>query len=183
LDRERRHSEITPRFRVILESANPGVDAMRLRLFLTGPTDLMRLDGLIVTIRDDNPWRAEGTSLAGGPTREQVAAQIWGPYRFTPGTGPGANSLRGIPGADATGRTTPTCGMPVGEELTFHLEPTFPPSWSQQPIENWRKERGRTVRLRLECHREGWESWILACEVETGIAAAGAPSGGVAEIP
>jgi hypothetical protein len=83
---------------------------MRLRLFLTGPADLARLDRLVVTIRDDHPWRAEGTRLAGGPTREQVAEQIWGPYRFTPGTGPGTDSTRGIPGADPTGRTTPTRG-------------------------------------------------------------------------
>jgi hypothetical protein len=66
-------------------------------------------------------------------------------------------AARGIPGADPVGRTTPTRGMPVGEELEFHLEPTSPPPWSQQPIENWRKERGGMVRLQLECHCEMWE--------------------------
>jgi hypothetical protein len=181
LDRQRRHAELTPHFRVTLERANPGVDTQRLHVFLMGPPELGRLDALTVTIRDDHPWRGQGTPIAGGPTPEQVAEQIWGPYRFTPGTGPGADSVRRIPGADPTGRTTPTRGMPVGEELQFSLEPTRPPQWSQQPTENWRRERGTTVRLQLECHRDGWDPWTLTGEVST-VAVAGAP-GGIVEIP
>jgi hypothetical protein len=69
----------------------------------------------------------------------------------SPGTGPGADSVRGIPGADPTGRVTPSSGMPVGEELTFALEPTRPPAWSHQPQENWLSERGTLIRLRLDC--------------------------------
>jgi hypothetical protein len=167
LDIQRRNAELTPRFRVTCEPSNPGSPTLRLRVFLAGPPELRRLDALIVTIRDDHPWRGQGTPLAGGPTPEQVAAQIWGPYRFIPGTGPGADSVRGIPGADPTGRTTPTGGMPVGEELPFFLEPTFPPSWSQQPQQNWQKERGTVLRLQLECQLEGWEPWTLACEIDT----------------
>jgi hypothetical protein len=167
LDIQRRNAELTPRFRVTCEPSNPGSPTLRLRVFLAGPPELERLDALTVTIRDDNPWRSQGTPLAGGPTSEQVAAQIWGPYRFIPGTGPGADSIRGIPGADPTGRTTPTGGLPVGEELPFFLEPTFPPPWSQQPQDNWLKERGPVVRLRLECHRDGWDPWTLTCEIDT----------------
>lgn len=136
-------------------------------MFLSGPPELERLDELTVTIRDDHPWRGQGTPLAGGPTPEQVAAQIWGPRRFIPGTGPGADPVRGIPGADQTGRATPTGGMPVGEELPFFLEPTRPPAWSQQPQENWLKERGTVVRLRLDCRRDGWEPWTLTAEIDT----------------
>ena len=168
LDFQRRNAELTPRFRVTCEPSNPGSPTLRLGVFLSGPPELERLDALTVTIRDDHPWRGQGTPLAGGPTPEQVAAQIWGPYRFIPGTGPGADHVRGIPGADPTGRTTPTGGMPAGEELPFFLEPTYPPSWSQQPQDNWQKERGTVVRLRLECRREGWDPWILTCEIDTG---------------
>ena len=119
-----------------------------------------------MTIRDDHPWRTQGSPRAGGPTAEQVAEQIWGPFRFRPGTGPGADSVRGIPGADPTGRITPTGGMPVGEELTFLLEPTQPPPWSQRTTEDWQRERGTVVRLRLECHRDGWDPWTLTCAVD-----------------
>jgi len=166
LDMQRRHAELTPRFRVTCEQANPGAPALRLGVFLSGPPELERLDALTVTIRDDHPWRGQGTPLAGGPTPEQVAAQIWGPYRFIPGTGPGAGNVRGIPGADPTGRTTPTGGLPVGEELPFFLEPTQPPSWSKQPYEHWQRERGTVVRLRLECRRDGWDPWAVTCEVD-----------------
>jgi hypothetical protein len=167
LDRHRRNAELTPHFRLTCEPTNPGIETVRLRVLLLGPSELRRLDTLTVRIRDDHPWRGQGTLIAGGPTPEQVARQIWGPYRFTPGTGPGADEVRGVPGADETGRSTPTGGMPVGEELTFFLEPTDPPRWSQQPRDNWRRERGTVVRLQLECRREGWEPWSVAGEVET----------------
>jgi hypothetical protein len=81
-------------------------------------------------IRDDHPWRGQGAPVAGVPTPEQVAEQIWGLYRFVPGTGPGADPVRGVPGADPTGRTAPTGGLPVSEELPFTLELNRPPSWS-----------------------------------------------------
>jgi hypothetical protein len=165
LDADRRQAELTPRFRITCAQANPGADSMHLAIYLLGPPDLERLDGLTVVIRDDHPWRAQGTPLAGGPTPEQVASQIWGRYRFTPGVGPGADSVRGIPGADPTGRTCPTGGMPVGEELPFQLEPTWPPPWSQQPLDAWQEQMGPWLRLRLECHKEGRPPWVLPVEM------------------
>src|SRR5438105_7874572 len=55
IERDRRHAELCPRFRVSsgpLGLANyPGV--FRLRLLLVGPTALGQLDRLTVTIRDD----------------------------------------------------------------------------------------------------------------------------------
>jgi hypothetical protein len=166
LDKQRRNAELTPHFRISREPSNSGSATASLKVFLCGPPELERLDTLTVTIRDDHPWRAQGSPLAGGPTTEQVAAQIWGPFRFVPSTGPGANSVRGIPGADATGRTTPTGGLPVGEELTFALERTQPPPWSQQSTQDWWRDRGTLVRLRLECRRDGWEPWVLTGEID-----------------
>lgn len=167
LDVQRRNVELTPRFRATCTPLNPGTGNMRrLVLTLVGPPELQRLDALTVRIRDDHPWRAEGTPLAGGPTPEQIADQIWGPYRFTPGTGPGADPARGVPGADRTGRSSPTSGLPVGEGLPFQLEPTLPPSWSQQSPQDWSREQGMLVRLSVECRRDGWEPWTLPCELD-----------------
>jgi hypothetical protein len=135
-------------------------------VFLIGPPELERLDALTVTIRDDHPWRGQGTPVAGGPTPEQVAAQVWGRYRFIPGTGPGAGSVTGITGADPAGRTTVTAGLPVGEELPFDLEPTNPPRWSGWNRSGWQQAVGPMLRLRLECHRDGWEPWSLPCEMK-----------------
>jgi hypothetical protein len=128
---------------------------------LVGPPVLEHLNALTVTIRNDHPWREQASPLAGGPTPEQVAAQIWGSYAFIPGTGPNADTTHGIPGADPTGRITPTEGMPVGEQPTFFLDPTHPPTWSHQQPDQWRKEQGSVIRLELECHRDGWEPWKL----------------------
>lgn len=165
LDADRRHAELAPQFRITCHPANQGVDALRLTIYLVGPAELERLDGLTVVIRDDHPWRAQGTPSAAGPTPEDVAAQIWGRWRFIPHTGPGAGTLLGGPGADSTGRTSPTSGMPVGEELPFFLEPTSSPQWSQQPLDAWQQEMKPYLRLRLECHRDGQRPWILPCEM------------------
>jgi hypothetical protein len=71
IEQDRRHSELTPRFRVRVEPWTAGNDQdLRLRVMLTGPTGLDRIDGLTVKIRDDHFRRGEGTLTAGGPTNE-----------------------------------------------------------------------------------------------------------------
>jgi hypothetical protein len=76
LEGQRRHAEMTPQFRVTVEQANEGIEDLRMMVFLADPPELGRLDSLTVRVRDDHPWRAEGMPLAGGPTPEQVAAQV-----------------------------------------------------------------------------------------------------------
>lgn len=161
LEGQRRQTELTPRFRVSFNRMD-GLLTVR----LVGPLELERLDSLTVKVRDDNPWRSQAEPRAGGPSPEEVAAQVWGPYRFIPGTGPGASVTRGVPGADSTGRVTPTRGMPVGEALTFAMEATRPPKWWGRGLDAWRRDQGRTIRLQLECRRNGWEPWSLPCEVD-----------------
>ena len=179
-DTDRRHAELTPRLRITVEPANPGVKTLKLRIYLASPAELQRLDALTVTIRDDHPWRGEGTPVAAGPTAGQIREQIWGRWRFIPGTGPGADPVRGIPGADLTGRTTPTHGMPVGEELPFFLEETFPPPWSHQQLDSWQEQMGPYLRLRLECVRDGYEPWVLTAElhIKDGVGFAEVPNAG-----
>ena len=163
IEQGRRHSELTPRFQVIARPANPGIEALTLRIMLMGPPGLDHVNGLTVRIRDDDFMRGEIMPLAGGPTREQVEEQIWGPYRFTPGTGPGEQAR-----ADSSGRET-RCGLlPVGEELRFHLEPTRPGTWMNMSMEDWRHQRGNVIRLTLDAFHDvhGW--WIQPCEIDMG---------------
>ncbi len=164
LDVDRRHSELTPQLRIICESAG-GPGGMRMIIALTGPPELERLDELTVTIRDDHPWRAQGSPPAGGPTAEQLARQIWGLWRFTPHTGPGAGTSPELTGADDTGRVTRAVGLPVGEQLPFFLEPNRPPRWSQCTAEAWEATVGSQLRLSLNCRLDGWEPWTLPCEI------------------
>ena len=62
---------------------------LRLTVFLAGPPELGRLDGLTVPIRDDRPGRAEDSRIAAGSSREEVAAQVWGPLQVRAGFGAG----------------------------------------------------------------------------------------------
>jgi hypothetical protein len=110
---------------------------------LTGPPGLSHLDGLTVRIRDNYFRSGEGQLLAAGPTREQIRAQIWGPWMFTPGTGP--DEAR----ADSTGRVTEYRErLVVGEELSFQLDPTMRPAWRTSTTQEvWQWERGTVLRL------------------------------------
>ncbi|WP_284741737.1 hypothetical protein [Amycolatopsis sp. RTGN1] len=167
LEGDRRHAELTPRLRVRCTPANAGSPDSKLTVELLGPPELGGLDELVVTIRNDNPWRGQSAPLAGGPSSEAVAAHLWSPLKFVRGTGPGADPAFGVPGADDTGRTTPTSGLPVGEMLPFFLEPTTPPVWSEgQTRQDWRRERGTVLRLSFLCRKDGAE-WTLVGEIDT----------------
>jgi hypothetical protein len=161
IERDRRHSELTPRFRIEWGQANPGVETLTLRVTLAGPPGLDFVDRLTVRIRDDHFRRSDHEPLAGGPSREDIARQIWGPYRFTPGTGP--DEAR----ADETGRVTVYDHvLPVGEGLPFQLDPTYPPRWSAWTREGWLAQVGTVIRLVLVAERDGHGSWTLPAEID-----------------
>jgi hypothetical protein len=163
IEQDRRRSELTPRFRVRVEPWTAGNDQdLRLRVMLSGPAGLDRIDGLTVKVRDDHFRRGEGTLTAGGPTREKIKAQVWGPYRFRPGTGPD-NAL-----ADADGRVTAyEAELPVGEELPYLLERTRPPAWATSMTqEQWNEQRGPVIRIALEAWHADHGRWTLPCEID-----------------
>jgi len=76
-ERDRRWSSLLPQFKFTCSRRADNMSA-KLRIRLDGPYTLERLNRVTVTIRDDRPNR-ENFLLAGGPTAEQIAAQVWGP--------------------------------------------------------------------------------------------------------
>jgi hypothetical protein len=164
IEADRRHSEMTPQFRVVCEPSNPGADTLTLRVILTGPPGLYHLNGVTVRIRDDYFRRGDYPPLGGSPSREEIKAHIWGPYRFRPGTGPDEGR------ADETGRVTPyeEHSLPVGEELLYLLEPTWAPRWSSWSPEDWRRQIGDVIRLTIEARRRVYGTWTLPCEIDVG---------------
>jgi hypothetical protein len=163
IEQDRRHTELTPRFRARVEPWTAGNDQdLRLRVTLTGPTGLDRIDGLTVKIRDDHFKRGEAALTAGGPTREEIKAQVWGPYRFRPGTGPDDSH------ADPDGRVTVyDAELPIGEELPYLLERTRPPAWAAwMTQEQWNEQRGPVIRIALEAWHNDHGKWILPCEID-----------------
>lgn len=173
IEAKRRWQELTPEFSTQLRRINVGGPVVKLVLELDGPLALQQLDSLTVRIRDDRPGRSEEV-LAGGPTAEQISAQVWGPFQFTPGVGPGPRSGRG--GADANGRAVDVVAMPllVGEGLPFQLEPTKPPAWfeanetdANKRDARWRTFVGFDLRLTVTARTEGLDPWVIPMVLPT----------------
>ncbi|UVS79424.1 hypothetical protein [Actinokineospora sp. UTMC 2448] len=160
VETDREHRELTPDldYALIVDNgeagsvlAKPGATA-RLVITLNGPHDL---DDVTVTIRDDRPGRAADIRTAGGPTREAVAAVIWGPWRFR----------RGVDNAGPDGRSVP--GRPLArlDELVFALDPTPAPTWYDDARDWLRQYEDAPVRLVITCTRAGHEPWIVPKDV------------------
>ncbi len=100
IEAARRHQELTPQLAVRIEPLNPG-DLRTFKLFvgIDGPIALRRVASLAIGIRDDRPGRStERASFDGQQAlNDQLAAQIWGPLRFTP------HLLAGGGGSTSTG--------------------------------------------------------------------------------
>lgn len=147
-------ADLIPQFRVSLQ---PQTDTYALlEVELVGPPMLDHLDDIRLSIRDD--YHARGASqIAGGPSAEEVANHVWGPYRFK----------RDSDGASENGRTVAPFSLPLGEGTKFALDRQIPPLWNTSGTEaSWRREYERKpVRLMLKCKREGFEPWSVPIEV------------------
>lgn len=152
IERRRWHADLTPQFELACQVTTG--ERAKLRVALVGPAALDRLDRVTVRIRDDIPGRAPVTS--GGPTAEEIARQVWGPYRFVPG----------VDGADQTGRSVAPFGLLLGDWRPLALERTPSPTWSTDPA-GWRRQYDdHPVQLTLMCVREGDERWTVPLKVQ-----------------
>lgn len=169
IEAARRHQELTPELDVWIEPWSPGdQDTFRLHVGLAGPIVLRGVAGLSVRIRDDRPGRArESPSFSGQvATREQVAAQVWGPLRLRP------HSITSGGSVDQLGRgiVVPD-GLLVGESLQFLLEKVQPPPWTISDAADaavwWDQTVGSIVRLAFELVREDDpEPWLIPIEID-----------------
>ncbi|MGW4946519.1 hypothetical protein ACWEOZ_33600 [Actinoplanes sp. NPDC004185] len=66
-----------------------------LRVELAGPTAPGRLDEIKLTVLDDQ-HSCGASSIAGGPTDEQIRNHAWGAYQFRRGVDGGSDSGRGV---------------------------------------------------------------------------------------
>jgi hypothetical protein len=138
IERHRWHADLTPQFETTCTATSTG--RAELRVAFAGPPGLDRLDRVVVSIRDDRRGRVPVT--AGGPTAEQIAWQVWGPYRFVPG----------VDGADQDGRGVAPGELVLGDRVRFTLERTLPPPWAGD-TDGWRRQyAGQPVRVTLTCH-------------------------------
>ncbi|MET8305833.1 hypothetical protein [Micromonospora sp. NPDC005173] len=157
-DRDRRWSALLPQFTFTCVAGQNNARA-DLRIRLDGPYTLERIDRVTVSIRDDRPDRGRHL-LAGGPTAEQVANQVWGPYRFN-------TNVENVDKPHGRRVAFPD-GVTVGEDLVCSLEETLIPAWSESRSPNWWRDEysGKPVRLMIECERDGLPPWRIPADVE-----------------
>lgn len=151
IERDRWHTELTPRFDVRATRV-PGGDRATLTVTLTGPPGLDSLDELTVTIRDDD--RDHHPKVLVAATAEQIDQQVWGPYRFA----------SGVDEADPNGRSVAPVLMLMGNGRLFALERTRAPSWTNDVF--WLGTYGHApIRLTLTCRRAPHRPWTVPIEV------------------
>ncbi|MFI9848669.1 hypothetical protein ACIHFD_67540 [Nonomuraea sp. NPDC051941] len=150
IEARRWHHDLTPQFTI--EFAEQVGDQAVLKVWFNGPTALAELR-VGLTIRNDKP---RSSRLAGGPSPDEIAAQVWGPYRFRPR----------VDGADELGRTTGPVKLLPGDGRQFTLERTIEPRWTTP--EWWRDEyENAPVRVGLRCTTGDYEPWTVYYEVPT----------------
>ncbi|GGP93346.1 hypothetical protein [Streptomyces melanogenes] len=149
IERDRWHSELTPRVQATVELRTQTL----LLLKFEGPAGLRRLERVTLSIRDDRDRRGRPV-LGGAPTDEEIAAVIWGPLRFRPGSD----------NADATGRTVAPFTLELDEARPFALDPSLRPRWYDE--DRWRAQYADApLRLWIVCETDGHKPWTLSFEV------------------
>lgn len=156
IERERWHADLTPIFDLKIKGLEG--DRATLDVQLIGPYPLQNLDRMAVSITssDDSDRMSR---LAGGPTQEEVDAQVWGPYRFT----------HGADGADEGGHTVAPVSLKVGRGRPFSIEQTRPPTWqegSDRQERWWNQWTGKPLKLVITCQRAGFAPWVVPVDVE-----------------
>lgn len=90
------------------------------------------------------------------PPARQIAATIWGPYRFVPS----------VDGVDRLGRAVPAFPLARGESRPLVMEPTLSPPWVSTP-DWWRQEYAdQPIRLEVTCVRDGQPAWRHPVEID-----------------
>jgi hypothetical protein len=149
IERDRWHKELTPQLRIKLETGARHTLYVR----FDAPAALGDLT-VELTIRDDID-RSGFPHLAGGPTPEQRAEVIWGPYRFNPR----------VEDVDELGRTVSAFTLQPGDRQRLVVEPSMRPSWYDDANgeQRWQDEyRTETIRLWALCTASGHKPWRLS---------------------
>ncbi|MFB6811857.1 hypothetical protein [Streptomyces sp. NPDC056387] len=158
IERVRIHHDMLPDLMVEVRKTGAAGRA-RLTVRWNGPSVLERLAEVRVRVLDDGEERriALASNPAAGPTAEELAAQVWGPYRLQPG----------LDGVSADGRTATRNGLYLGSTLSLMMEQTRSPHRDVEALLWWSMEFGRQpVRLHIECRHDYFEPWVQVYEVD-----------------
>lgn len=160
LERERRHSELTPVFQFSLTEDVQGVQGQgELSVTLVGPTGLDYLDEVTLRILDESGKDHWAHGLPGGVTQEEADAFVWGPWKFA--------TQAGAQIADGRTSKTRTYSRVDGKNWDrLPLRSTIAGHWMGDDTGRWRREQaGKPIRLSIECRRAPYDPWFLLYEI------------------
>lgn len=160
LDSQRRHDELTPEFDISIAAGENGVgEHAHMRVTLTGPDGLDRLDEVTIAILDEAGKDHWAYGLPDKVSTEETDRFVWGPWEFNTGASAQVTDNR-------TTRARPY-SRPDGKNWDrLSLTRTRPGHWmGAMTPEQWQREQDGPVRLRITCRR-GDEQWVLLREVE-----------------
>lgn len=159
LDADRRHAELTPEFDVTCTAGANGIDAIgELRVKLTGPAGLDRLDEVTIVILDEAGADHWAHGYPNGVSEEEARRFVWAPWEFNTGASAqvaGNRTTRPRPYSRADGQNW--------DRLS--LTRTRPGHWMATTQEQWQKQIAGPVRLQITARR-GSDQWVLLQEVE-----------------
>ena len=152
IEAQRRHVELEPMFDMTWRKS--GGSRAQIEIKLVGPPGLGRLDSVLVVVRDDS--LDHSSRNAGGPSAEDLEAQIWGPMRFTPS----------VDGAPETGRSVAPFALDRGGSRPLSMQENPAPPWSGSDPSWWtRQYAGKPILLTIECHA-GDQMWTVPLELQ-----------------
>lgn len=127
IERDRWHAELTPKLQVELTGAVGG--RVELKVTLSGPPGLDRLDDLSISVRDDGDDHPVSPGMSAQETQE-ASHVIWGPYRF----------VRDVDGASRDGKHAP------GEGTVAQGNGGYGARWKkrQRRVGSLRRRTGKT---------------------------------------
>ena len=159
LDAERRHAELTPEFEFACTAGENGVGGQsELRVTLTGPAGLDRLDEVIIVILDESGANHWGHGYPSGVSEEDALRFVWGPWEFNTGASAQVTGNR-------TTRPRPYSRADGQNWGRLSLVRTRPGHWMSMSPEQWQQQREDTIRLQITGRRAD-EQWTLLREVQ-----------------
>ncbi|HUY46487.1 MAG TPA: hypothetical protein VMV92_12255 [Streptosporangiaceae bacterium] len=148
LDSQRRHDELTPEFDISIAANQSGAgDHAHMRVTLTGPAGLDRLDEVIIAILDEAGADQWAHGLPDKVSAEEARLFVWGPWEFNTGASAQVTDNR-------TTRPRPY-SRPDGRNWDrLSLTRTRPGHWmGAMTPEQWQRDQDGPVRVQITCRR------------------------------
>ena len=161
IEQQRRHRELTPKFRIRAQVMdNSPYPGFAILFVMLGDGELKTLDAVTITILNTveiQPW-----GLPEGVTEKDAEEFLWSGWEFdtflTGGVG-----QRAVKAASHR-QSKPRClSQPDGKDwYELLLRRTAPPNWDNWTKEKWRsKWETFSLRLSLDCRLAGHQPWVV----------------------